>query len=285
MTTPHSPFAPYTCDQFAGMLADLLERGVDEDTRAAMESHALACADCGPLVADLRKLRIDAANMPVLVPTRDLWAGIAERIETPVVEITPGSGERDLGARRGAGRRAVWLGLAAAGLVAVTATVTRELTKRTIAASTPAQVASTNSTSAAHDRGNGKGASAAGAPGLPSSTASEASAPETAGTAATGRASAAPSRARLVSRLSPEQTYDTEIAQLRAVLEARRPQLDSSTIAVVEKNLKIIDDAIAQCRVALKKDPASRFLLESLNDAMDNKVQLLRTAVALPSRS
>jgi hypothetical protein len=82
-----------------------------------------------------------------------------------------------------------------------------------------------------------------------------------------------------------EQTYDSEIARLRTVVNRRRGQLDSGTVATIEKNLIVIDDAIKQCKQALRKDPASRFLMESLNDAMDNKVQLLRTAASLPSRT
>ena len=42
-------------------------------------------------------------------------------------------------------------------------------------------------------------------------------------------------------------------------------------------------DAIAQCRKALKLDPSSAYLHESLNEALDNKVQLLRAAATLPS--
>jgi hypothetical protein len=84
MTTP---IREMSCDQFADTLADFLEREVPESTRAAMESHALGCVDCGPLLADLRKLRVDSANLGELVPERDLWAGVAERIETPVVAI------------------------------------------------------------------------------------------------------------------------------------------------------------------------------------------------------
>jgi hypothetical protein len=33
----------------------------------------------------------------------------------------------------------------------------------------------------------------------------------------------------------------------------------------------------------LRRDPASGYLLQSLNDALDTKVQLLRTAAALPA--
>ena len=89
MTIPNLP--NLSCDDFAERLADFLERDVDERTRAGMEAHALACADCGPLLADLRRLRIDAANLPELVPPRDLWAGIAARIETPVVALGAGA--------------------------------------------------------------------------------------------------------------------------------------------------------------------------------------------------
>ena len=108
-----------TCERFNEHLADFLERDVSEPTRAAMESHAVGCDDCGPLLADLRRLRIDAANLPELVPSRDLWSGIASRIEAPVLSL-PGSGS--VRARRWT--NPLVLGLAAAGLVAITATVT-----------------------------------------------------------------------------------------------------------------------------------------------------------------
>jgi ribonucleotide reductase alpha subunit len=84
-------------------------------------------------------------------------------------------------------------------------------------------------------------------------------------------------------RPSAEQTYDREIARLVVVYNQRRPNLDTTTIAVVKKNLKIIDDAIAQTKIALRRDPASQYLMESLNDAFDTKVQLLRKAAMLPS--
>ena len=95
----------------------------------------------------------------------------------------------------------------------------------------------------------------------------------------------APAASLVSDRPSAQQTYDNEIARLRIVVERRRPQLDSVTIAVIEHNLKVIDDAIRQCKLALRKDPSSQFLMESLNDALDNKVQLLRTAAMLPSKA
>src|SRR6185436_18330545 len=99
-----------------------------------------SCADCGPLLADLRKLTSDAAALPELAPSRDLWSGIAARIETPVVELPGGKVQGWKGGKELRGRLTpFWMGLAAAGLVAVTATITHQVTKRTVViASAPA---------------------------------------------------------------------------------------------------------------------------------------------------
>ncbi len=269
-----------TCDQFADGLGDLLERDVNDAARTGLEGHALACAECGPLLADLRKLRIDAANMPTLEPSRDLWSGIAARIETPVVEIMPGrgavashggTGERWNGGTEKQRRRLapMWMGVAAAGLVAITASVTYHLTKSTIDVRSPAAVAST--------------VPAAAAPTV--AAAVPAAASQSDSTVPRLNRSTVPPVLQNVARPSAVQTYDLEIRRLNAILVSRRSQLDTTTIAVVEKNLRVIDDAIAQCKAALERDPASRFLIESLNDALDTKVQLLRTAAQLPSRS
>jgi hypothetical protein len=262
-----------SCELFADRLADYLERDADESTRAGMEAHALACADCGALLADLRALRVSAANLEPLAPSRDLWAGIAARIETPVVEL-PARGStvaarRNLRGVRSGVRSGVWIGLAAAGLVAITATVTHELTKRTLVVAAPALVAVQPVVPVT-------------GPALPDTVTPKIETPAR-------RAAPAPTPERALASNRPAQptalqTYDDEIARLRVVVNRRRPQLDSATVSVIEHNLKVIDDAIAQCKQALKKDPASRFLMESLNDAMDNKVQLLRTAAVLPTK-
>jgi hypothetical protein len=282
------------CDRFADGLADFLERDVPESARAEMEAHALSCGDCGPLLADLRRLRIDAANLPELAPSRDLWDGISARIETPVVELS-GRNEGTTSVRRRLFSREVWLGLAAAGLVGITATVTHEVTKRSIAPATQTVAASrpsadTSPTATLYSP------AAASASSAPSSAVASNSADAMAARNFTRDSMkfaprppvkvGAPS-ARLASNAKPsaEETYDNEIAKLRAVLRSRRGDLDSTTVAVVDKNLKIIDDAISQCRLALQKDPASRYLMQSLNDALDSKVQLLRTAATLPPRA
>jgi anti-sigma factor RsiW len=274
---------PMTCDEFADRLSDYLEGDVDASTRIAIEAHAASCDACGALLADLRTLQVDASKLPELSPKRDLWAGIAARIETPVVELkNGGTAERwNGGTEKPARTSRLWIGLAAAGLIAVTATITHELTKRSIAIAPSQRTAAVQSRPDTSRRATPatQVANIDSVPPFHPSTVppSRSTGPAAATTRlASSKASAKP---------SAEQTYETEISRLRAVLNYRRPRLDSSTVAVVEHNLRVIDDAIAQCKQALRKDPASRFLMESLNDALDTKVQLLRTAATLPSTS
>jgi hypothetical protein len=268
------------CDEFAGHLAELLEREADETTRASLESHALACADCGALLADMRKLRIDAASLPVLVPSRDLWQGIAERIDAPVIPLRPAALDSAVDIRRW--RR--WASMAAAAvlLVAVTSTSTYYLTiharqgSPTVASVQPVPVDSSVQ---------------AGTRTQPSTVVATGDSDRARRRIAEPRPAALPggavaSNVRLTaSKPSAEQVYQSEIARLHTIVERRRAQLDPVTISVIERNLKVIDEAIAQCKLALAKDPASRFLMESLNSALENKVELLRTATMLPARS
>lgn len=80
-----------------------------------------------------------------------------------------------------------------------------------------------------------------------------------------------------------EIAFTGEITQLQAVLTERRSQLDPETVKVVEDNLKLIDTAVKRARSALEKDPASGFLTRQLDNALQKKVELLRTAALLPS--
>jgi hypothetical protein len=256
-----------TCERFNEHLADFLERAVPEPTRAAMESHAVACEDCGPLLGDLRRLRIDAANLPELVPSRDLWSDIASRIEAPVLSLPGSSAVRS---RRWT--NPLVLGLAAAGLVAMTATVTHWVEGGRVDRSTGGQPTQTAQRPAPTPTPT---ASSPAVAAVPDSVVPASGQP-------VNRSAGQP--IHLASnKPSAEQTYDHEIARLLVVYDQRRPALDSTTVAIVKKNLKIIDDAIAQTKIALRRDPASQYLMESLNDAFDTKVQLLRKAAMLPS--
>ena len=274
----------FSCDEFAARLPDYLEHDLDDATRVALEAHASACAACGSLLADLRELRIAAPALPELVPEHDLWSGIAERIAAPVLPLDARPRRDDHRARSTVfGRTLRWsmLGAAAAALIVISVGTTylamrgrsgsqseRQVATSTGPVTTPAPVGSI----AAPAR---PGTSVAAAPSV---------AAESAGTPSLPR-----STARLASvtnqKPSAEETYGREIATLRAVVARRRSTLDTATIAVIEKNLAIIDSAIVQCRAALAKDPASGFLLQSLNSALEAKVDLLRTAATLPAHT
>lgn len=273
-----------TCDSFNDRLPDLLERELAEPTRSAMERHALSCDDCGSLLADLRKLRIDAASLPPLLPSQDLWRGIAERIDAPVIPIGGGEfGVRHSGHATGPrGVRRLWMivGAAAAVLVAATSLTTYVLTKRSLGG--------TDSTVSVA----GSGPAVTTPPPVIAQVRatpvdSSTSAPSVRSVVPTtmSRTPAQPVLDTRPTERSAERIYDGEIARLRAVVDARRNRLDPATVGVIERNLKVIDEAIAQCRTALAKDPASRYLTQSLHAALENKVELLRTAATLPART
>ena len=80
-------------------------------------------------------------------------------------------------------------------------------------------------------------------------------------------------------------TYDEEISRLDSAVTQRRSELDTNTVKIIEKNLRVIDAAIAESRAALAKDPHSRFLHDQLAHVLDQKVGLLRTAALLPTRT
>jgi hypothetical protein len=86
-----------------------------------------------------------------------------------------------------------------------------------------------------------------------------------------------------VSLQSAEQTFDREIGAMRRIVDERRKELDPATVAVLEKNLKLIDAAISESKAALAKDPASAFLMDRLTHAYDTKLQLLRGMASLPA--
>ena len=94
--------------------------------------------------------------------------------------------------------------------------------------------------------------------------------------------------ARLASQTNADRAhsdlvYGREIDMLQRIVSQRRTQLDSSTVAIIERNLKIIDAAIEQSRAALASDPASRMLDQQLTHALDKKLELLRRAAMLPA--
>ena len=233
----------FTCTDFEAKLADLMDGSLDQAARAAMASHRATCAACDALASDLDTIRTDAAALPTLSPSRDLWAGVAERIEAPVVALPVTAAQGPVVTATIAPRRR-WPAMAAAAslLVAATAGITWSVARQ-----------SAPDTSVADDTGF-------------------------------AAAMALSQNVRAASRPALNETYDREIAVLRAIVDQRRSELDSATVAILDKNLKVIDDAIAESKAALARTPASAFLLDRLTDAYDSKLRTLRAIAAMPQR-
>ena len=290
---------PMTCEQFDELLPDYLPDAddafaLDAATRASADAHLASCARCTGLVADLAAITRQARALAPLRPERDLWTGIADRIAAPVVALPTGPAAAPSHRATAQQQRTTtytfsrrWLGAAAAALVAVTAGVTYSATRigsdatgqHAVATAPVATPARTDSADLVPPSGQ-----LAAAP--VEDTASVE--PERTPTPRAGdvRTVAGQGAEPPAASVAPgAATYDREIAQLRRVLQQRRADLDSGTVAVLERNLKVIDDAIAQSRAALARDPRSRFLGQQLERTLDQKLELLRTAALLPARS
>jgi hypothetical protein len=293
-------YMPLDCDGFAAELADYLEGEAPDAVRAAMEMHAAGCTDCRQLLEDIGTIRDEAAALPVLTPSRDLWSGIAERIDAPVIPF--GRKQSTIVVRRTWARPAI----AAAALVIFTAGVTYSVTRSTMSApvapatSGQQQVAQGTATPAPDTvEPSSPNAGTNGTNGTNGTTVASIgrSTPSTATPSAERRNptprtfDSAPSQpARLVGSgeivmRSTQPMYDREIEKLRQIVKTRHTQLDPKTITVLEQSIAVIDSAIAQSRAALKADPASGFLAKELNQSLEKKVELLRTAAMLPART
>jgi hypothetical protein len=85
---------------------------------------------------------------------------------------------------------------------------------------------------------------------------------------------------------SPEDVvYDKEINKLQRIVRRQKAGLDTSTVTVIDKNLRTLDSAIAQIRAALKKDPGSSLLGGQASRALEMTVELLRRAAMLRSNT
>ena len=91
---------------------------------------------------------------------------------------------------------------------------------------------------------------------------------------------------RLPARLaSAEHGYTRSADALQRMLDDRRDSLTPSTVAIVERSLRIADLAIAEARDALARDPANRALAALFASNYERKIDLLRRATELAPRT
>ncbi len=85
--------------------------------------------------------------------------------------------------------------------------------------------------------------------------------------------------------LTLEASYLDAARELSRVLEEERSALAPATVETLERNLAVINDAIAESRAALAADPANPALTALLWSAHRRKVSLLEQAVRTLTQS
>lgn len=242
--------------EWTDQLSEYLDDELDAAGREAVEQHLRACADCRAVLNDLKRVVAQAQTMPPRPLQADLWAGIADQMK--VTDFSGGDRSTVVPFRRRFAFTMPQLAAAAVVLMAVSAGVAWQIADRA------AQGAQATVAAGGARTDNGVDV-------------------------ATPAAFAAPERdttgASIVQIAYADAQYDAAVADLEKALKLGRGRLDASTIAIVEHNLQIIDQAIAQAREALTADPANSYLSGHLVEARRRKLDLLRRATELTSET
>jgi hypothetical protein len=240
-----------TCRQYREWIEDLVDGTIVPIRRAELERHLAECGECRALAADLQIIHDTAASLDPLEPPDGVWLQIAGRLRQQGRVAPPPQAEAKPRARH-----AALVAIAAALVLLVGGSIALlwiQYRGPNAPAATPV-------------------ASAPG-PG-----------PEPADNA--------PAAVNIESvedefRLA-EKHYQNAIAKLeqaarldQAAKGASASALDPQTAAMLQKNLQVIDQAIAESRSALKAEPLSAPARDSLFDALRRKVALLQDTIAL----
>jgi anti-sigma factor RsiW len=230
-------------------LSAYLDGDLDAAGASAVADHLAACARCQAVVADLERLRDEARTWAAdtALPPADLWPAIAARLSPS--GATP-AGATEVSSRTPVAhiawyRRRVSVGLAelamAASLVAAMGGALVYQRAGTLAPAAPVGPAPIVAEMEPVD------------------------APD-AGVATVSFADA---------------QYDAAVSDLERVLQEQRQRLNPRTVLVLERNLRIIDEAVREARAALADDPANPLLNAQLADVRRRKLQLLRKAALI----
>jgi hypothetical protein len=254
--------------EWTDRLSDYLDGELTADEQRAVEAHLHECAPCTAVLNDLKRVvaRAHAAGDAARPPQADLWAGIAERIDARQTAAPAGPAgplDNTTAFHHRASRRIAFTlpQLAAAAIVVAAVSGGLVWQLRPATGGTPE--------GAPYDRSMSAAATA-----LPAEDAPDVGRPFRG-------AESGGSDPRIETVGMADAQYDAAVADLENALKTGRGRLDSSTIAIVEHNLQIIDQAINQAREALVGDPANTYLSSHLVEARRRKLDLLRRATAL----
>lgn len=228
-------------------LSEHLDGELAGEEREGIERHLASCASCARALDDLRAVVRRARTLEDRPPTRDLWPGI----EAAIAE--GGSPGRHVEPPRAPAGSASETFLPE-GWASLRKTVRVTLPQLAAAAVLVMILSGGGAWLLLRGPEAGGSGAAAVSDGFVRTVAEERGAPDA---------------------IAPE------LAELEGALKAARDELDPATVRILEKNLAVIDRAIADSRRALELDPANPFLERHLDRAYRRKLEYLREAAAV----
>jgi anti-sigma factor RsiW len=228
-------------------IQELIDGTIGAIRRAELERHLAECNECRALLADMEAIRGTAEALDPLEPPDRVWLQVAGRLrQEGRVQPPPAHHARS--------PRYAMLAIAATLLLAVGGSITALLMQ--YRSNSPTQSVP------------------------PAAAANTATAP-----AGNANADLAVESVEAEFRLA-EQHYQNAIAKLEQAARLDQPgrdqnTLDAQTAAMLQKNLQVIDQAIAESRDAVRSEPLSAAARDSLFDALRRKVALLQDTIAL----
>lgn len=232
-----------TCHDAESLLHDALDRALTPAEASALAAHLETCGACRDLQADLALMRDATGALDRPLLPAGSWQRLAARLEDEGL-VAPAANAASA-APAASWRGYAWMAIAAALLAGIGTAIVWRAQERTIP-----------------------------------------SAPAIASQPATPKGNARDPRAveaiETELRIAAEH-YERAIAGLEAIAAEDRTRLDPAVARVVERNLVLIDKAIADSRTALQGQPGSLQAQESLFDAYRRKVALLQDLIALAS--
>jgi len=215
--------------------------------RSELELHLDQCDGCRALLKDLQRIRDAAGSLDRLAPPDRVWLQVAGRL-------------RQEGRIRAADTRPV--------------TSRRPYVLTALAATLLLMIGGSVLFLLPAMRGAHQAATATGAPATPGVQ----PAAQVQGNAASKDAVQEGIEAEF--RLA-EQHYQNAITKLEEAARSSEDSIDPQTAAMLQKNLQVIDQAIAESSAAMRSEPTSVTARDSLFDALKRKVALLQDTIAL----
>ena len=227
-----------TQDRWIDRISPHIEGDLTAEETAELEAHLSGCPACRAVHDEMLAVIADAGRLPLRQPPRDLWPEIRARLD---------EGDRTRAEE--------------ADVIELPTAVRREdrsrrveLTHRQLIAASIVLVALSAAIT------TWLGPDLGGAPPVAVAPPPEADA------------------VTMVSSTVLPPDLSAELQQLETALADARAGLDPNTVRVLERNLAVIERAIAESREALALDPGNDFLAGHLERSYQRKVEYLRDA-------